>query len=112
MTRPASALLLLLLGTPVSADQKLEEVVLISAAAADLISTELALSRGGAQEANPLLENRAVRISAKAASTALILLLARKLQENHPKLASTLRWTGVAFSAGATGWNVSMTFSR
>ena len=92
------------------ADQKLEEVALISAAAADLVSTELALEHGS--EANPLMENRAVRISAKAASTTLILLLARKLQDNHPKLAGTLRFTGIAFSAGAAGWNLSLTLSR
>lgn len=94
------------------ADQKLEEAVLISSAAFDLISGEVGIQTQG-YESNPLMGSSPVqRIAVKAGSTALILLLARKLQPNHPKLASVLRFSGITLWTTAGAWNVSLTLSR
>jgi len=58
--------------------------------AADLISTEFALSRG-ATEANPLMRNRAIRIPAKVVMPFVFNRITAKLYQDHPKIAVVMR---------------------
>ena len=55
-------------------------------AAVDLATTEIFLHRGYA-EANPMLQNRAVRFSAVIGGTALVDLLTGKLRKTNPRAA-------------------------
>lgn len=86
-----------------------QEIAVVGAAGADLVSTELALERGGV-EANPLMENRTARVLGKTAATATVLLLARELEDEHPRAAAIMRMSIVGLWAGAALWNVSVSW--
>lgn len=99
----------------VSADEpqyrKAEEFLLIASAVADLTTTEVFLSRGMA-EANPLGQNRAVRIALKAGATAFTFLAARELEKDgHDKAARILRWVTIGGWFSVSGWNVYVTLN-
>ena len=95
-----------LLSSPLSGDQKKEEILLLSTAVSDLLLSEYLLEQENTQELNPLMKERWQRLTLKSSSAVLVLYLSRKLQPEHPKMASLLRWTSVAFWGGATGFNV------
>lgn len=101
-------LFLLLFSTPSFADRKLEESLLISTAVSDILITEVAISRGSAEEANPLARSRAARIVLKSASTAFTLYFARKLEPS--RWASILRWSSISLWGSAVAWNLSVSF--
>ncbi len=46
---------------------------------ADLASTEIALARDGAEEANPLMQNRGVRIATSVAAPLAVYYVGKKL---------------------------------
>jgi hypothetical protein len=84
-------------GQPASADA-LDKLV-IGASAADLVTSEIALSRPGTAEANPLGPSTAARVALKVAGTAAILAVSRKV--NHKtgrilKVVAFLAWSGAA----------------
>lgn len=84
----------------------LPAVAVIGASAADLFSTEFALS-AGCYEANPLMRERPVRIGLKAASTVAVLAGTEHLKRHgHSRAASVLRWSVAALWASAAVWNV------
>lgn len=58
--------------------------------AADLISTEILLSRGGVEK-NPLWGNRALRTSAKVVMPFVLNRITGKLYQEHPKIAVAMR---------------------
>ncbi len=98
----AVALLLCLL-LPISASAgplTLPALGLITMQAADLVSTERALSRPGAYEVNPIGQSTGTRLAMKAATTAGTLYLASKLGTNHPRLAQCFVY-GVSAVIGA-----------
>ena len=66
--------------------------------AADLLSTELVLSRGGAEK-NPLMGNRAIRTSAKVVMPFVFNRITAKLYQDHPKIAVAMR---IAATCGYT----------
>ncbi|HLE72408.1 MAG TPA: hypothetical protein VJH87_22210 [Vicinamibacteria bacterium] len=100
----------LFMASATSADQKVEEILMVAAAAADIALTEGLLARDadGLAEGNPLMRGGpGVRIGLKAGATVGLILLARHFDHsgNHG-LARALRWTTIgAWSSGA-GWNV------
>lgn len=110
MKRAALVLSLLVVAAPALADRKLEEILLVSSAAADLISTEYSISKG-ATELNPFAgDTTAQRIAVKSAGTVAIVLLSRLMErQGHPKVASVFRFSAAAVNFTAAGWNVSMT---
>lgn len=65
--------------------------------AGDLISTEVGLSQPGVYEANPLQQNRAVRLSAHVALTVVANRTTAKLYRDGHKKAAL--WTRVAIVA-------------
>jgi hypothetical protein len=78
------------------------------AATADLVTTEIALTQG-ATEVNPLMKQRATRISIKAAAVALVLWIEHTLRKtNHPNAAKVVQWIATAFWGGAATWNTYM----
>ena len=87
-------------------------VFLLSAAAADQVTTEVSLARGN-RELNPLMRARAVRVSAGAAAAVAAQLATRALhRRGHPRLATVLRFTaGGLFAATAARnlWVISRT---
>ena len=88
-----------------------EELALVAAGAADIISTELALQGSNVHEANPLGQSTTSRIAIKSGATAGMLLLARYMDSHgNPGAARIIRWSGIAAWGTAAGWNVSLTF--
>lgn len=77
------------------------------AAGADIATTEVALSRVGYVEANPLLQERSVRISVKVAAVAIVLWLEHSLRTSgHTSAAAWLQWIATGLWSGAAAWNV------
>lgn len=83
----------------------LPSVALVGAAALDLYSTELVLSRGG-RELNPVMREPAARIVMKTAATTAVLYTSHRLScSGHPGWAKGLKWgTAIAWGAAAA-WN-------
>jgi hypothetical protein len=102
-------LMVLIAGLCSACSARSQEIAVVGAATADLVLTETALANGGT-EANPLMENRAARIAGKAAATTLVVLLARQLEDEHPKLASVMRLSTVGVWAGASVWNMTVSW--
>lgn len=74
------------------------------AAAADLVTTEIALRRG-AEEHNPLMRGgTASRIAVQAVSVTVTLWLARRLERRHPQL---VKWglRSMVFTYGSLALN-------
>lgn len=107
MTTWLVATLLLVSSPLLASDRKTEELAIVGAAAADLITTEIALGAGGT-ELNPLMQSPGKRMLVKTAGTVAIIALARSLENEHPKAASVLRWSTFAVWVGAAGWNASV----
>jgi len=63
---------------------------------ADLVSTEIALSRGGVHEVNPLMQTTARRVAAKAGATAFTVWAVKRIAPKSPKVAAV-----VGYSLGA-----------
>jgi hypothetical protein len=79
--------------------------------AGDLISTELGLA-SGAQELNPIAQNRLVRVGLKTGTTIFVWWLAERCdEEGHEKIAKIMRWTHIGTNLGVTSWNVYITIS-
>ena len=97
--------LVMLTAPRADADRTLEEALVVVAAGADLASTEIAIARG-AEETNPLGQERWQRIALKSGVTVGILALARKLGDDRGKW---IRLTTMGVWFGATGWNISVT---
>jgi hypothetical protein len=77
--------------------------LVVASAAADLITTERALSRPGLYEGNPLMQTPGARVGVKAVATAVVLLGCREMdrREHHGwsrglRLAVVLAWSGAA----------------
>ena len=105
----ASTLSLLVASSVVAADRKTEEALMIVGAAADLISTEIALGHG-LVEINPLGQRRWQRVTLKAASTSLGIYVARKLEKHgHERIARVMRYIHIGTGFGAAAWNVQAT---
>lgn len=85
-----------------------QEIGVVGAAAADVISTEVGLSNGGT-ESNPLMENRTARIAVKSGTTAAVILIARELDSaGHTKAASIMRMSVFTLWMGAATWNLAV----
>ena len=110
----------LLLATLASAaDRKTEEILVVVANVADLISTEVWLNNGPyldngqlktPMERNPLARGSFTkRVAIKAGTTAATLLIARLWDcRGHTRAASTLRWSATVTYFGVAGWNASL----
>ena len=83
-------------------------VTLRAAIAADAISTEMALSRPGVYEANPMQRNRYVRIGSHAALAVALPMIEKRVFRNHPKLAAVLNFGLAAGFAVISGSNVQL----
>ena len=123
--KPLAVLAILAIAAPALADRKTEEVALIAASAADIITTEMALARdpwtvdgveyvpteGGAILSQ--FKSPAARVAVKAAGTAGIIWLARYFEgKGHPRAASIIRISSVSLWNSAAGWNLSLTIRR
>jgi hypothetical protein len=74
---------------------------------ADFASTEIALRRPGAYEANPLMESRGVRIATTIALPVAMNVVTAKLYRKHPKWATALRIVAVAVPSALAVSNLS-----
>ena len=114
-------LLILLFASPALADRRTEEIAVIAASAADIITTKIWLHHDpymvdGVEhfptEGGPILgqlSSPVARIAVKAGGTAGILWLARFVEgKGHDRAASFIRLTGVSVWSGAAGWNLSL----
>lgn len=117
-------ILLLILATGIASsagavDRRTEEIFVIAANAADLITTEIWLNHGPyfdsgqlriPSEKNPFAQGSfAKRAALKAGTTTATLLIARLLdRRGHDKAASVLRWSATVVYLGAASWNVSL----
>ena len=102
--RPCALLLALALTGCATLDKP--QLAIIATSTADIVTTEVLLSRGGYAEGNPLLKDQAIRLAAKAAVTGATLHLYRKYKAagEHEKakwvaIIATVVW-GAAFT-----WN-------
>lgn len=80
------------------------------AAGADLLTTEIAIHRGG-YEANPLpgFQTTGGRVALKAAATAFLVWLCERLEaDGHHTTAEILKWTAVGAWGGAAVWNANV----
>lgn len=103
------ASILFLLASPARADRKTEEILMVVGAGADLISTEVALSRG-LEEWHPLGQKRWQRIAIKSVSVVSVTYLARKLEKHgHDRWARVLRYAHIGVGFGAASWNTHVT---
>jgi hypothetical protein len=102
-----------LTAAPAHADRRTEELTVLAAAAADILTTEIWLSHelGSVTpiELNPIMGSVHQRVLVKSAGTLGILYLARRLETDHPKAASLLRWSTASLWFGSAGWNLSLT---
>lgn len=102
----------LLLAVEASAtDRKTEEIFLVAAAAADVVTTEIMLRQEGTYETNPLGRGPTwQRVAIKTAGVLTVASLARYAEgSGHGKAASILRWGAVSAWFAASSWNVSLT---
>ena len=81
-------------------------ILLVAFAGADLATTEYALTRPGFYEANPLMQERWVRVPVKVGVTGFVYWHTEKLRENHPKLAFAYRVMVVAMWGYAVAHNL------
>jgi hypothetical protein len=80
--------------------------LLAAAAGADILTTELALSRNGFAEANPMMGSRAARVLSKVAVVGVTEALARHFEHTgHKRAAKVSRWTAIGVWTGAAVWN-------
>ncbi len=96
----AEAVCLLLASSASAGSLKIPASVLIAAQASDLITTYNATHSGRGHESNPVMGGTGRQIALKAVSTSATLLLANKLQQHHPKVASGMVYV-LAGSVGA-----------
>lgn len=76
------------------------------AASADLATTEIALRRPGFEEANPFMQEPAVRVLSKALVATAVVAGSRQLRKKgHRNAAKVLCWTAVGLWLGAAAWN-------
>lgn len=76
------------------------------AATADLVTTELALSRDSTAEGNPTLRSPAVRVSVKAAASVLLIWLSERLEKDgHHGSAKAVQWMATGLWSAAAAWN-------
>lgn len=81
-------------------------VIFGAASAADLLSTEYALSRGGV-ESNPFLRDRPVRLAVNLGVVTASVWGVRKLQrDGHPRAARLVKWGFVGLRVVAVAVNV------
>ena len=99
---PAILLTLCLVGSLANADGL--EAALVAAATADIATTEYAISQG-AVELNPFLQNQSTRIAVKAGSTAVFIVVYRKVKKKHPTGAKAFMITVISVWATAAVWN-------
>lgn len=84
---------------------KLPTVAFIAAQAADLHSTHVALA-AGAHEENPVMNtSNAGRIAVKAAGSAGVVFLSRKLAKRHPKAAVLFLVSGTVVTSAVAVHN-------
>lgn len=95
----------LLASGPIEAGEA--EWILAGAAAADLVTTEIALARvPGAIEGNPLMTDRAVRIAARVAVTGAVIGVHRSLKRKGEDRKAKLLLVAVAAAwTAAAVWN-------
>jgi hypothetical protein len=82
-----------------SASADLLDHLVIGAAAADLVSTELALSRPGTKEINPFGPSPPARVGLKVAGTVAVLAVSRKMNRKASrvlKVVAIVVWSGAA----------------
>ena len=84
-------------------------IVLALARGGDMVSTRVGINHG-LHEANPLIlsERRGVLEGQLAAETALQIVLIKKLERRHPKLAKALTFAQIGISSAAVVHNVQM----
>ncbi len=80
--------------------------LLILSSAGDAVSTELALSRPGIRETNPLMQITEIRVGAKIAGTAFVWWITEWLHRRHPRIAWVVRVVGVTAFSYATQNNL------
>jgi len=98
------ALALLLAASTASAD--LGDSLILGASGADIITTEMALRRGG-YEANPLMREPGVRVLSKLAAGVIVVWAHRKLKrDGHSTKAKLVVIIAVVLWGGAAVWNV------
>ena len=109
-TIPAIVLLLLLPSLASAQSQvnlKPAQTAIILGNVADIVSTELALQRGGVHEGNAILSQRMTqRIALKAAGTAAQVWIVGRLGKEHPRLAKVVGYSAGAFFGGVTIHNL------
>jgi hypothetical protein len=66
-------------------------IAMFGASAGDLASTELALSREGTRELNPMQTRRGIRVASHLAAPALVWWLTERTRRERPKLALLMR---------------------
>lgn len=104
-------------------DRKTEEIALVAASAADIITTEVWLAHDPYEKNGVMhfpteggivlsrIDSPVGRIAVKAGGTAGILFFARFWEKKgHDRVASFIRLSGISVWSGAAGWNLSLSF--
>jgi hypothetical protein len=78
----------------------------------DVVSTEQALHRPGAYEANPIAQSTGARLALKAGTTAGVVWLAAKVGRTHPKAARVFLWSASASVALIAAHNYEISKNR
>jgi hypothetical protein len=95
-------ILAILLLAPAAAFGDTLDALVITSSAADLATTEWALSRPGVREANPVMSEPAVRMAVKAVGTLGVLAGSRQLERHgHRGWSKALRITVIVVWSGA-----------
>ena len=81
-------------------------ILLIGFSGADLATTEYALTQPGFYEANPLMQERWVRVPVNVGVTGFVYWHTNKLRKTNPKLAWVYRIAMVAVWGYATAHNL------
>jgi len=95
-------------------ERKVEELLMVGAAAADIVATELWIRHetpyGTPAEGNFVMgDTTAKRILVKGATLAAGIFLARELEaRGRPTAAKVVRWVHVGTGLGSAGWNVGL----
>ena len=105
-SRAAHGWLILALTVSGCASVSRGELAVVAVSTGDIVTTEALLARGGYAEANPLMQEQAVRLVAKAAATAGVIYLHRKFKKKgeHGK-AKAVIIIAVSIWGGAFVWN-------
>lgn len=102
----AAALILALL-LPGCASVHKGDIAIAAASSADAVSTEVLVTRDNLEEANPLLQDQAVRLAVKAAATAGAIYLHRHYKKKgEEKKAKAVVILLVGLWGGAFAWNL------